>query len=68
MHCAAHRMRIAIIGAVINPMVIFVRPMTGSGTWKERGCITKIVERKNNIKVAIAKPSISDIRDELWRD
>jgi hypothetical protein len=54
-------MRIAIMGAVIKPMVILVRPMMGSGTWKESGCTTKIVERKNNIKVAMAKP-ISDIR------
>ena len=64
MHWAAHRMRMAIMGAVINPIVILVRPMIGSGTWKERGCMTKIVERKNNTKVAIAKPLISaDIRE-----
>lgn len=65
MHLAAHRIRIAIIGAVSKPMVIFVRPMIGRGTWNERGCMTKIVERKNSIKVAIAKPLISDIREEL---
>jgi hypothetical protein len=54
-------MRIAIMGAVIKPMVNLVRPIIGSGTWKESGRMTKIVERKNNIKVAMAKPSISDI-------
>jgi hypothetical protein len=53
-------MRIAIMGAVIKPMVILVRPMIGSGTWKESGCMTKIVERKNNINVAMAKPLISE--------
>ena len=58
-------MRIAIIGAVIKPMVILVRPMRGSGTWKESGRMTKNVERKNNIKVAMAKPSILDIRGKL---
>jgi hypothetical protein len=58
-------MRIAIIGAVIKPMVILVRPMKGSGTWKESGCMTKIVERKNNIRVAMAKPLISDMREKL---
>lgn len=42
-------------------MVNLVRPMIGSGTWKESGCMTKNVERKNNIKVAMAKPLISDI-------
>jgi hypothetical protein len=51
------------MGAVIKPMVILVRPVIGSGTWMESGCMTKIVERKNNIKVAMAKPLISDISD-----
>jgi hypothetical protein len=57
-------MRIAIMGAVIKPMVILVRPTTGSGTWKESGCMTKIVERKNNIRVAMAKPLISDMTSD----
>ena len=51
----------AIMGADIKPMVILVRPMIGSGTWKESGCMTKIVERKNNIRVAMAEPFISII-------
>ena len=54
-------MRIAIIGAVVKPMVILVRPMKGSETWKESGCMTKIAERKNNTKVAMAKPLMLDI-------
>ena len=58
-------MRMAITGAVVRPIVILVRPMRGSGTWKESGRMTKIVERKNNIKVAMAKPLISDIKEEL---
>jgi hypothetical protein len=58
-------MRMAIMGAVVKPMVILVRPMRGSRTWKESGRMTKIVERKNNIKVAMAKPLILDIRGEL---
>ena len=58
-------MRMAIMGAVVRPIVILVRPMKGSGTWKESGRMTKIVERKNNIKVAMAKPLISDIKEEL---
>jgi hypothetical protein len=62
MHFAAHRMRMAIMGAVIKPMMILVRPMIGNGTWKESGCMTKIVERKKNIKVTMAEPLISDIR------
>lgn len=55
----------AIMGAVVKPMVILVRPMRGSGMWKESGRMTKIVERKNNIKVAIAKPLILVIREKL---
>ena len=51
------------MGAVIKPMMILVRPMKGSGTWKESGCMTKIAERKNNTKVAMAKPSMLDIVD-----
>jgi hypothetical protein len=58
-------MRIAIMGAVVKLMVILVRPMRGNVTWKESGRMTKIVERKNNIKVAMAKPSILDIREKL---
>jgi hypothetical protein len=50
------------MGAVIKPMVILVRPMIGSGTRKESGCMTKIVERKNSISVTMAKPLMSDIR------
>jgi hypothetical protein len=50
------------MGAVITPMVIRVRPMMGSGTWKESGCMTKIVERRNDIGVAMAKLLISVIR------
>lgn len=52
------------MGAVVRPIVILVRPMRGSGTWKESGRMTKIVERKNNINVAMAKPSI-DIREKF---
>ena len=56
------------MGAVIMPMVIFVRPIRGNGTWKESGCMTKTVEIKNNIKVAMAKPLMSDIREERSRN
>lgn len=66
MHWAAHRIRMATMGAVIKPIVILVRPMRGSGTWKESGRMTKNVERKNSIKVAMANPSILDIR-EIFR-
>ena len=48
------------MGAVVKPRVILVRPIIGSGTWKEVGSTTKIVERKNNTKVAMAKPFIRE--------
>jgi hypothetical protein len=55
------------IGAVIKPIVNFVRPMIGNGILKEHGCMTKIVESKKNTKVAMDEPLSSDIRlKELW--
>ena len=58
------------MGADINPIVIFVRRITGSRTWKDIGCITKIVDRKNNTRVAMEKPLILDImlpgRERFW--
>ena len=52
------------MGAVVKPIVIFVCPMRGNGTWNESGRMTKIVERKNSIKVAMANPLMLDIREE----
>ena len=67
MHWAAHKTRIANIGAVIKPIVNFVRPRVGSGIWNENGYMTKIVESKKDTKVAMEEPLISDIRlEELW--
>lgn len=55
------------MGAVIKPIVNFVRPMIGSGIWKKNGFMTKNVESKKNIKVAMEEPLNSDIMlKELW--
>ena len=55
-HCAAHRIKMAMIGAVVKLIGTLLKPRYGMKNGKEKGRMTQMMERMNTTRVAIEDP------------